>query len=226
RSVPTLPGLPMGSGCISPPMPATDITSGGRVFPRDGLSKSPRAPRKKRESRSLRTGIPSSLRSAKVRARCASTIRAAIGRSLRKASLFFRPFLSTARSCITCCAPRQRAAGCGIMAFFGVCGGRLCVGRHKTNICLSRGKDDGIELPNVVPAPLFRGRQLDFTRGAPSVSADGKWVLVQGGIERGWGAVVVYPVSGGSPTLVCGACVEPPNFERGFQSLSVDWTPD
>ena len=38
--------------------------------------------------------------------------------------------------------------------------------------------------------------------------------------------MVVYPVSGGSPTLVCGACADPPNFERGWQDLYVDWTPD
>jgi Tol biopolymer transport system component len=121
--------------------------------------------------------------------------------------------------------PRQLATH-GIMAFFGVGADVLFVGREKTNILLYRVKDDGSQLPNVIPAPVFRGRQLDFTGGAPYISSDGKWVVVQGGIERGWGAVVVYPVSGGSPTLVCGACVEPPNFERGFQSLYVDWTPD
>ena len=87
-------------------------------------------------------------------------------------------------------------------------------------------KATAVNCPTVVPAPLYQGRQLDFTGGAPAVSSDGKWVVVQGGIERAWGAVVVYPVSGGSPTLVCGACTEPPNFERGFQTLYVDWTPD
>jgi len=122
-------------------------------------------------------------------------------------------------------APRQLAPG-GLMAFFGAGGDVLFVGREQTNIFLYRVKDNGSELPNIVQAPLFRRRQLDFTGGAPSVSSDGKWVVVVGGIERGWGAVVVYPVSGGSPTLVCGACVEAPNFERGFQSLYVDWTPD
>ena len=112
------------------------------------------------------------------------------------------------------------------MAFFGAGGDVLFVGREKANIFIYRVKDDGSELPKVVPAPLFRGRQLDFTGGVPSVSSDGKWVVVQGGIERGWGAVVVYPVSGGTPTLVCGACAEAPNFERGFQTHYVDWTPD
>jgi hypothetical protein len=102
----------------------------------------------------------------------------------------------------------------------------LFVGREKTNIFIYRVKDDGSELPKVVPAPLYQGRQLDFTGGEPAVSSDGKWVVVQGGIEKGWGAVVVYPLSGGSPTLVCGACAEAPNFERGFQALYADWTPD
>jgi hypothetical protein len=122
-------------------------------------------------------------------------------------------------------APRQLAAG-GIMAFFGEGGDVLFMGREKTNIFLYRVKDDGSALPQVVPAPLYKGRPLDLTNGPASISSDGKWVVQQGGIERGWGAVVVYPVSGGSPTLVCAACAVPPNFERGWQDLYVDWTPD
>jgi Tol biopolymer transport system component len=123
-------------------------------------------------------------------------------------------------------APRQVAASEGLMAFFGAGGDVLFVGRENGNIFIYRVKDDGNESPKVVPAPLYQGRQLDFTGGVPAVSSDGKWVVVQGGIERAWGAVVVYPVSGGTPTLVCGACTEAPNFERGFETHYVDWTPD
>lgn len=123
-------------------------------------------------------------------------------------------------------APRQLAAGGGLMAFFGAGGDVLFVGREKGNIFIYRVKDDGSEVPKVVPAPLYHGRQLDFTGGEPAISSDGKWVVALGSIEKAWGAVVVYPVSGGSPTLVCGACSEAPNFERGFQSHYVDWTLD
>ncbi len=49
-------------------------------------------------------------------------------------------------------APRQLTAGGGIMAFFGVRGELLFVGREKTSIFLYRVKDEGRELPNVVPA--------------------------------------------------------------------------
>jgi serine/threonine protein kinase/Tol biopolymer transport system component len=122
-------------------------------------------------------------------------------------------------------APRQLTTG-GLMAFFGADGDVIFVGQEKTNIFLYRVKSDGSELPQVLPAPLYQGRQLDFTGGTPGISRDGKWVVVQGGIGREWGAMVVYPVNGGSPTVVCAACATPPNFERGWQDLYVDWTPD
>jgi Tol biopolymer transport system component/predicted Ser/Thr protein kinase len=123
-------------------------------------------------------------------------------------------------------APRQLAASGGLMAFFGAGGDVLFVGREKTNIFIYRVKDDGSESPQPVPAPLYHGRQLDFTSGEPSVSSDGKWVAVVGGIEKAWGAVVVYRLSGGSPTLICGACAPAPNFERGFSAQYVHWSPD
>ena len=37
--------------------------------------------------------------------------------------------------------------------------------------------------------------------------------------------MIVYPVGGGSPTLICGTCAEPPSFERGWH-LYVNWSPD
>jgi serine/threonine protein kinase/Tol biopolymer transport system component len=124
-------------------------------------------------------------------------------------------------------APRQLASG-GIMAFFGADGDVLFQGYHqeRTNIFLYGVKGDGSEPPQVLPAPLYQGRQLDFTAGPASISSNGKWVVVQGGIVKLWGAVVVYPVNGGTPTVVCAACATPPDFERGWQDLYVDWTPD
>jgi Tol biopolymer transport system component len=121
-------------------------------------------------------------------------------------------------------APRELAAG-GLAAFFVEGGDVLFVAREKTSTVHYRVKAGGGE-PAVVPAPLYKGRPLDFDSGIPFVSSDGKWVVMQGGIEGGYGAVVVYPVSGGSPTLVCSACAVPPNFERGWQELYVHWTPD
>ena len=88
-------------------------------------------------------------------------------------------------------APRQLAASGGLMAFFAAGGDVLFVGREKGNIFIYRARSDGGELPKVVPAPLYQGRQLDFTGGEPAVSSDGTWIVVQGGIERGWGAVLV-----------------------------------
>jgi hypothetical protein len=39
-------------------------------------------------------------------------------------------------------------------------------------------------------------------------------------------AVIVYPVEGGSPTLICDACAQGRSFERGPGPASVNWSPD
>src|SRR5262249_42293963 len=71
-----------------------------------------------------------------------------------------------------------------------------------------------------------QGQPLDLGNGDPRVSPDGKWVVVMGPTGKALGAVVVYPVSGGSPTLICGTCAQAPNFERGPPPPYVTWSPD
>src|SRR6266705_2908542 len=59
-----------------------------------------------------------------------------------------------------------------------------------------------------------------------SLSPDGKWVVVTGATEKADGSVVVYPVSGGSPTLICRACEQAPQFERGPVRPYLNWSID
>jgi len=40
------------------------------------------------------------------------------------------------------------------------------------------------------------------------------------------GAVIVYPVGGGSPTLICEKCAQLVSFERGTPPPYVSWSPD
>src|SRR5512138_1973057 len=67
----------MESGCISPPIPAAGFTSGASVSRMERPNRSPSARLRKRASSSHATAAPSSRRSARVRAPCGSTTRAA-----------------------------------------------------------------------------------------------------------------------------------------------------
>jgi hypothetical protein len=40
------------------------------------------------------------------------------------------------------------------------------------------------------------------------------------------GAIVVYPVGGDSPTLICGMCARVRSFERGPGPYNMSWSPD
>jgi hypothetical protein len=58
-----------------------------------------------------------------------------------------------------------------------------------------------------------------------SVSPDGKWVVTQGSGDMAM-AVMVHPVDGGSPTLICGSCVGGPHVIERSRAPRVSWSPD
>src|SRR5207247_6222250 len=87
-------------------------------------------------------------------------------------------------------------------------------------------KDDGSEVPRLIPAPQYQGRQLDVVPWNLSLSPDGNWVVVGSATGKADGSVVVYPVSGGSPKLICEACEQAPDFERGPSRPYVNWSAD
>jgi Tol biopolymer transport system component len=123
-------------------------------------------------------------------------------------------------------APRQVTASDARKAFFGTAGDVVFFGQEKGTNFLYRVKEDGSELPRVVPTPHYLGRQIYVADYGLSVSPDGKWVVVSGPTEDMPGAVVVYPVGGGSPALICGTCAQGQSFERGPGPYNVSWSPD
>jgi len=99
----------------------------------------------------------------------------------------------------------------GLHAVFGPAGYVVFAARENGTHFLYRVKEDGTGLQKVVQVfNLF------------SVSPDGKWIT-------GWvpqSAVVAYPMSGGSPTLICGSCNQSGTFESGPWPSGASWSPD
>ncbi len=122
--------------------------------------------------------------------------------------------------------PRQVTARDARKAFFGTLGVVLFTGQERGTNFLYRVKEDGSDLPERLPTPHYLGRQLFLADTGFSVSPDGKWVVVQGPNEDSGTAVVVYPVGGGSPTMICEACAVESSFERGPGPYSVNWSSD
>jgi DNA-binding winged helix-turn-helix (wHTH) protein/Tol biopolymer transport system component len=114
-------------------------------------------------------------------------------------------------------APRQVATSDGRKAYFGAGGYVLFMGEENGTKFVYRVKEDGSELQKVVridsPASLF------------SASPDGKWIVIPGSTdEMAWPAMV-YPVSGGSPKLLCVPCDSGNDIERTGPP-GASWSPD
>jgi DNA-binding beta-propeller fold protein YncE len=59
-----------------------------------------------------------------------------------------------------------------------------------------------------------------------SVSPDGQWVAAPGGTDELLKAVMMYPVGGGSPKVICRTCAESRGVERGEWPAGLSWSPD
>jgi serine/threonine protein kinase/Tol biopolymer transport system component len=112
-------------------------------------------------------------------------------------------------------APRRLAASDGLQAFFGASGDVFFAAQEREGTFIYRVKEDGSDSTKVIPTAVY------FLYG---VSPDGKHVAawVTGPTDETANAVMVYPVEGGSPTMICGTCggrdSELPQF--------VSWSPD
>lgn len=112
-------------------------------------------------------------------------------------------------------APHQLSGSEGLQAFFGASGDVIFAAQERDGTFIYRVKEDGSGLQKVIPQPVY------FLYG---VSPDGKYVAawVNGSTEETANAVFVYPVEGGTPIIVCGACggrsSESPQF--------LSWSPD
>ncbi len=110
-------------------------------------------------------------------------------------------------------APRRLTAIDSYVAYFGAGGSVVFAGEEKGANFVYRMKDDGSELRKMLPTPNL----------APfGVSPDGR--LVSAETPTQFGATMVYPAGGGSPTLVCGSCNPPQGTDIVPSRLS--WTPD
>jgi serine/threonine protein kinase len=116
--------------------------------------------------------------------------------------------------------PRRITTHHASRAFFGPRNDVVFVGEENGTKFVYRVKEDGSDLQKVArPSAL-------------SVSPDGKWVVVRSDpTEEMVGPVLLYPVDGGSPTLVCGSCAAGDNVVRrlersGPQPSALKWSPD
>ena len=112
-------------------------------------------------------------------------------------------------------APRQLTASDGLQAFFGADGDVFFAAQEGEGTFIYRVKEDGGELKKVISTPVY------FLYG---VSPDGKYLAawVTGSTEETANAVWVYPVDGGSPTMICGVCG---GRDTEFPQI-VSWSPD
>jgi len=98
-------------------------------------------------------------------------------------------------------------------AYFGAPGEVVLEGEEKATAFIYRVKEDGSELQKMIPTPFL------ISLG---VSPDGRWVPAQD--SSAWGAMMLYPAGGGSPTRICEACSPPQGTEPVPPGMS--WTPD
>ncbi len=111
--------------------------------------------------------------------------------------------------------PRRLVRSDALQAFFGAGDEVIFSARERNRNFIFRVRTDGSELRKVVQGPT----PMD-------VSPDGKWVAGSTLTETTQNAAFVYPVDGGSPTLLCRECGPPPSFERGPWPSQVSWSPD
>ena len=106
--------------------------------------------------------------------------------------------------------PRQLGTTEGAVAFFGAAGEVIFGGARE--LYVYRITDHGEELQKAMSAPLI----------LIAVSPDGQWIAVQD--PAAWGALIVYPVGGGSPVRLCDQCAPPWGTEP--MPFYFGWAPD
>jgi len=115
-------------------------------------------------------------------------------------------------------APRRLAASEGLQAFFGTAGEVFFAAQEKDGNFVYRVKEDGSGLTKVtLPHSVF------YLYG---ISPDGKYLAAwvnSGRTDDTANAVGIYPLDGGSPTMICDACGgRGGSDEPGFLSWSAD----
>jgi Tol biopolymer transport system component len=114
-------------------------------------------------------------------------------------------------------APRQVTTNDGRKAQFGAGGSVLFMSEDKGTKFVYRVREDGGELQKVA--------RTDSAAYLFSASPDGKWVVIPGSTDGMAWAAMVYPVGGGSPTLLSVTCASGNDVERTVPPC-VSWSPD
>ena len=96
------------------------------------------------------------------------------------------------------------------VAFFGAPG--EVVFAAVEDFAILRIKESGADSQKLNATPLI----------PLGVSPDGRWIAVQD--PRAWGALIVYPASGGSPTRLCDHCAPPWGVDP--IPFYLGWSPD
>lgn len=113
--------------------------------------------------------------------------------------------------------PRRLARQDALQVAFGAGVDVVFAARERGKNFIYHIKGDGTGLRKIVAASNLLG-----------VSPDGQWVAawMSGPTDELPNAALIYPVAGGSATLLCGKCGPPPIFERGPWPSPVSWSPD
>jgi hypothetical protein len=107
-------------------------------------------------------------------------------------------------------AARQITTANASFANFGAPGEVVFGGAE--DFAILRISEGGGESQKVIPTPLM----------PLSVSSDGEWIAVKD--ARAWGALIVYPMRGGSPVRLCDLCAPPWGVEP--MPFYLGWSPD
>lgn len=106
--------------------------------------------------------------------------------------------------------PRQLSSMEAMVAFFGAPGEVILGGQHEPYVY--RVKEDGSEMQKVITTPLL----------PLAVSPDGLWIAVEN--PTAWGALTVYPSSGGPAVRMCDRCAPPWGVVP--MPFYIGWSPD
>ena len=109
-------------------------------------------------------------------------------------------------------APRRLTSLDAVRVLFGPDGDVFFVGGERGNPFLYRIMPDGEELRKVIPTPVTY---------LYSISPDGNWLAI-------WtkSSVLLQPVNGGTPTIICESCGTAGEENRGATPPLVSWSPD
>ena len=112
--------------------------------------------------------------------------------------------------------PRRLTPLGALAAYFGAPGEVVFASQEESQSFVYRVHEDGTQLRKISPAAML----FPF-----SVSPDGRFVpAAEGPSPEMRNALMVHPVDGGEPRLIC-RCYPPPDIDNGPMPAQMSWTP-